>query len=162
QKALGLIGKLGDDSFDVRQEAHNSLKAMGSSVVPLLKQATKNPDPEVRQQIGRCLAELEKDKVGAPLSPVTLRVLALRRPPCPCSSTWSARCPPTGRPRPRTTCCGWRGARRRPRCPKGTTAARSARRCGRPGGPPRGPGCSWSRAAGTPTGATRCWSTPTT
>jgi HEAT repeat protein len=79
EKGQTLIVKLGDDKFDVRQKAEADLKALGAAMLPLLRQAINHPDVEVRQRVQNCLEILEKDK-GTPLSVVTLRVLALRKP----------------------------------------------------------------------------------
>jgi HEAT repeat protein len=73
-----LIESLGDDSFEVREKAEKALEKMGARIVPLLKRAT-NTDPEVRTRIQKCLVAIEKDK-STPLSPVTFRLIALRRP----------------------------------------------------------------------------------
>jgi HEAT repeat protein len=80
QKTQALLEKLGDDSFDAREEATRDLQGMGSLVLPLLRQALKNPDLEVRQRVQTCLTAIEKGKAAAPLSPVTVRLLALRKP----------------------------------------------------------------------------------
>lgn len=77
--ARGLIEKLGDDSFEERQKAEDQLKRLGTRVVPLLKQALKHADLEVRNRAQKCLASIEMDK-AAPLSPVTARLIALRKP----------------------------------------------------------------------------------
>ena len=73
-----LVESLGDDSFPVRQKAEETLKKLGARIVPLLKRAVTN-DPEVRKRIQECLAAIESDKT-TPLSPVTFRLIALRRP----------------------------------------------------------------------------------
>jgi HEAT repeat protein len=78
-KALALIAKLGDESFDVRQQAAAELKGLGSFVVPYLRKATTNPDVEIRTRAATCLADLEKPGV-ANLAAVNFRLLALRRP----------------------------------------------------------------------------------
>ena len=73
-----LIENLGDDSFETRQKAEEALKKLGARVVPLLKRAVTT-DPEVRTRIQKCLVAIETDK-STPLSPVTFRLIALRRP----------------------------------------------------------------------------------
>ena len=73
-----LIENLGDDSFETRQKAEEAIKKLGARVVPLLKRATTT-DPEVRSRIQKCLVAIETDK-STPLSPVTFRLIALRRP----------------------------------------------------------------------------------
>jgi HEAT repeat protein len=78
-KVQGLIDKLGDDAFDVRQQAEADLKKLGGRALPLLRQAAGNPDVEVRQRVEACLKAIEGD-AATPLSPVTVRLIALRKP----------------------------------------------------------------------------------
>jgi HEAT repeat protein len=75
-----LIRQLGDDEFAVREKAAIDLKAIGAPIVPLLRHALRHGDEEVRQRAEACLAALQADKTG-PLSPTTVRLIALRRPP---------------------------------------------------------------------------------
>jgi HEAT repeat protein len=77
--AKALIEKLGDDSFEVRQKSEEDLRKMGGMIIPLLRQALKNPDLEIRNRSHKVLATLEMDK-NIPLSPVIPRLLALRKP----------------------------------------------------------------------------------
>jgi HEAT repeat protein len=79
EKGVSLIEKLGDDSFEVRQQAEKDLLAMGGQILPLLKQALKHSDLEVRNRAAKCLTVIEKEK-ATPLSPVTARLIALRKP----------------------------------------------------------------------------------
>jgi HEAT repeat protein len=79
KKTLGLIENLADDSFEVRQGAEEQLRKMGAVIKPLLKQALKHEDLEVRTRVGKCLAALEKEK-APPLSAVTAKLIALRKP----------------------------------------------------------------------------------
>jgi hypothetical protein len=73
-----LIRRLGDESFPVRERASAALADRGAAAIPLLRQALKDPDPEVASRAGRCLQKLKQE------SPATLaaavRLLALRRP----------------------------------------------------------------------------------
>jgi HEAT repeat protein len=80
RKGHDLIGQLGDDEFAVREKAALEIKALGSLMVPLLRQALRHSDLEVRQRAEACLAALEKD-TSVPLSATTVRLIALRRPP---------------------------------------------------------------------------------
>ncbi|MFO0926733.1 MAG: HEAT repeat domain-containing protein [Gemmataceae bacterium] len=77
--AQGLIEKLGDDSFEERQKAEDQIKRLGTRIVPLLRHALKHADLEVRNRAQKCLAAIEMDK-AAPLSPITARLIALRKP----------------------------------------------------------------------------------
>jgi HEAT repeat protein len=80
-KALTLIEKLGDDNFDIRQKAEKELTSLGVQILPLLKQAAfKHAEIEIRKRAARCLDTIEKEK-PIPLSPVTPRLIALRKPP---------------------------------------------------------------------------------
>ncbi|MFO0846464.1 MAG: HEAT repeat domain-containing protein [Gemmataceae bacterium] len=74
-----VIEKLGDDAFEVRQKAEEELRKLGGRIVPLLKEAQKSPDLEIRNRATKCLAAIETEKTP-PLSPVTARLLALRKP----------------------------------------------------------------------------------
>jgi hypothetical protein len=52
---------------------------MGGKIMPLLKQAQRHADLEVRTRANRCLAAITMSN-ATPLSPVTARLLALRKP----------------------------------------------------------------------------------
>ncbi len=81
QQAEALIGKLGDDDFDVREKATAELKAMGPAVRPLLREALESTDPEVRFRALRCLAATTRtDPPAAALSAV-VRTLGRLKPP---------------------------------------------------------------------------------
>jgi HEAT repeat protein len=79
-KVLELIGGLGNDAFEVRQRATDSLKALGPAVAPMLRKADSDPDLEVRQRTQAILQEIERE-AAAPLSSTLPRILALRKPP---------------------------------------------------------------------------------
>jgi HEAT repeat protein len=78
-KVQALIDKLGDDAFDERQQAESDLKKLGGRALPLLRRAARHPDLEVRQRVEACLKAIEGD-AATPLSPVTVRLIALRKP----------------------------------------------------------------------------------
>jgi HEAT repeat protein len=78
-RTLALIEKLGDDSFEARQQAEKDLTALGAPIIPLLKQAGRHSDLEVRNRSAKCLLLIEKERPAA-LSPVTARLIALRKP----------------------------------------------------------------------------------
>ncbi len=78
-KVQALIDKLGDDSFDVRQQAEADLKKLGGRALPLLRPALRHADLEVRQRVEACVKAIEGD-AATPLSPVTVRLIALRKP----------------------------------------------------------------------------------
>jgi HEAT repeat protein len=79
QKCEDLIKKLGDADFTVREKAQAEVKAMGSLIVPLLRQAARDKDLEVRSRARDCLSEMERDK-NVPLALITPRLIALRKP----------------------------------------------------------------------------------
>jgi HEAT repeat protein len=77
-RAAELIRQLGAGNFADREKAGADLKALGGRVLPLLRAEMLNPDLEVRRRVRALLGQIEKIK--EPLSPVTLRLLALRKP----------------------------------------------------------------------------------
>jgi HEAT repeat protein len=79
EKAKELVKKLGDEEFDVRQEATEALKKLGPFVIPLLQQAAKSTDVEVNKRASELLKDMEKETAVA-FSPVTARLVALRKP----------------------------------------------------------------------------------
>lgn len=78
-KGLKLIKQLGDDDFITREKASVEIKALGSIMLPLLRQAAKSPDIETRSRIEACLSVLERDKT-LPLSVTTARLVGIRKP----------------------------------------------------------------------------------
>jgi HEAT repeat protein len=78
-RAFMLIDNLGHDDFETRQKAEVDLMKMGSIIAPLLRKGLKRDDLEIRNRCKKCLETIEKDK-PVPLSPVTLRLIALRKP----------------------------------------------------------------------------------
>jgi hypothetical protein len=54
-----LIGKLGDEDFDKREEAQKELKRIGQPCVKLLAQALRARDLEIRKRAGKLLGELD-------------------------------------------------------------------------------------------------------
>jgi HEAT repeat protein len=77
-RALRLIQQLNNESFAAREKATRDLQALGSGVAPFLRQFVNDPDPEVSSRVAKVL----KAARGAPgpLSPVVVRLLALRKP----------------------------------------------------------------------------------
>jgi HEAT repeat protein len=78
-KGEELLRRLGDDEFKVRQKAEADIRGMGSPLLPMLRAAKRHPDLEVRQRIEAILRDLDHDP-SVPLSPVTARLIALRKP----------------------------------------------------------------------------------
>ena len=80
-RALGYIRQCGDADFDVRERASADLRAMGSAVRPLLRDALSDPDPEVVFRAQCCLAAVKRsDKPPAALS-AAVRALGRLNPP---------------------------------------------------------------------------------
>jgi HEAT repeat protein len=68
ERMLALILKLGDDEFEMRQQASAQLQAMGPLALPVLRQGLKSLDPEVVQRAQVCKEQIEKSwqpQVGA-------------------------------------------------------------------------------------------------
>jgi HEAT repeat protein len=78
-RALTLIKQLGDDAFQVREKASTELQRMGVAILPLLRQAAGSNDLEVSQRAQKLLANVDKERT-APLSAITIRLLAYRKP----------------------------------------------------------------------------------
>lgn len=74
-----LISKLGDDNFDVREEAEAELKKMGPRIRPLLKAALSDRDLEVRKRSQQIVTAMKMDS-NTLLSPTVPRLLAIRKP----------------------------------------------------------------------------------
>ncbi len=75
------IANLGDDEFEVRENAVEALVALGLRARPALRAATKDPDLEVRRRAERCLAQIEKNAPKAlRISAAVVRLLGERKP----------------------------------------------------------------------------------
>jgi HEAT repeat protein len=79
KKATALVNKLGDETFETREQSAKQLRAMGQVGIRALRDGLASTDLEVRNRARDLLEEIEKDK-ATPLSPVTARLVALRRP----------------------------------------------------------------------------------
>ena len=55
-----LIGRLGDDDFDRREQASAEIEEYGVSAIGLLRQAERSTNPEVLRRCERCLKNIEK------------------------------------------------------------------------------------------------------
>src|SRR5439155_15682197 len=81
EKVRTLVRQLGDDSFEVREQASAELAAIGALARPLLEQALRDPDPEVVYRARDCLQRIKGEKgSNAPLLAAAARLLAARRP----------------------------------------------------------------------------------
>ena len=73
------ITQLGDDSFEVREQASAALVARGAPAEPLLKQAANSLDVEVARRAEECLRQIKRT-VGSAVPMAAARVLARRKP----------------------------------------------------------------------------------
>jgi hypothetical protein len=76
----GLIGQLGSNSFEDREQASRSLRARGTPAVPFLRRALGEADLEVARRARLCLEEIENGP-GPALAAAAARTLARRQPP---------------------------------------------------------------------------------
>jgi HEAT repeat protein len=60
ERMLRLVRELGDDDFNMREQASARLRDMGPVALPILRQALKDLDPEVVQRAQECKTEVEK------------------------------------------------------------------------------------------------------
>src|SRR5262249_45356693 len=74
-----LIRQLGDEAFDVRENAEVELLKVGQPALALLRQAVNDPDVEIRQRAQKCLRTLEKGPATNAPAAVS-RLVALRKP----------------------------------------------------------------------------------
>ncbi len=73
------VKELGDESYEVRERASESLIAAGRIALPRLRAALNDPDPEIVRRAGECLERIESAAETA-LREAVVRVLVLRRP----------------------------------------------------------------------------------
>src|SRR5262245_12006857 len=73
-----LIQQLGDDDFEVREQASAKLVKLGSAAVPLLQRAARHDDVEIARRAEKCLALI--GEVSPAASAAAARLLARRRP----------------------------------------------------------------------------------
>ena len=66
EKIRELIGKLGDDSPEIRKSATEELARIGSPAVAALEAATRSSDPEVRWRAKEALANIRSRQGGVP------------------------------------------------------------------------------------------------
>jgi hypothetical protein len=75
-----LIQKLGDETFEVREQAAKDLTALGAAAVPLLREAAKDKDPEISKRAAECLKAIGGRAEGVALVPAALRLVGWRKP----------------------------------------------------------------------------------
>ena len=78
-EAHTLIRQLGDDTFRVRERASKKLVALGSMVLPLLREAVNDPDREAARRARECLQQIGEEKSQLQTA-AAIRLLGVRRP----------------------------------------------------------------------------------
>jgi hypothetical protein len=74
-----LVRQLGDDSFQVREQASHKLVAVGPRAREVLKAALKDPDPEIARRAEECLQRIAEGARSEVIA-AAVRVLALSKP----------------------------------------------------------------------------------
>jgi hypothetical protein len=74
-----LIKELGDDDFETREKASNSLIVLGARARPDLLMASRDTDPEVVQRAQDCLKQIDQG-VTSQLVAAAARLLAVKKP----------------------------------------------------------------------------------
>src|SRR5262249_27010709 len=74
-----LVRQLGSRRYEERKKASAELVGFGTAALPLLKDALKDPDIEVRDRAQACVNRIEKG-LGASVPAVAARLLTARRP----------------------------------------------------------------------------------
>lgn len=74
-----LVRKLGDTSFEVREEAEKELMAAGTPALPIVKKGVDDPDLEIARRAQRCV-DVYENGPGSALPAAAARILARKRP----------------------------------------------------------------------------------
>jgi HEAT repeat protein len=74
-----LIEQLGDDEFETRDKATAQLKEAGPVALPMLREASKNTDPEVARRAQECIEGINKGFAPYVIA-AAARVMATKRP----------------------------------------------------------------------------------
>jgi hypothetical protein len=69
QRLADLMKKLGDPSFDVREEAQRQLEAFGPGALPALDEASKNQDPEIASRATEAASRIRAATPGQSATP---------------------------------------------------------------------------------------------
>jgi hypothetical protein len=78
-RILALVRKLGNDSFAVRERASEDLVAAGAAAESLLREAKRDPDPEIARRAEECLQRITRT-ASPSLIAAAARLLAARKP----------------------------------------------------------------------------------
>jgi HEAT repeat protein len=79
QEVEGLVRQLGSERFELREQASRELAKRGPVVLPFLRAARKDADPEIRRRAEQCIGDIEQGP-GSALPTAAVRVLAAHRP----------------------------------------------------------------------------------
>jgi HEAT repeats/PQQ-like domain len=75
-----MVRQLGDDAFAVRRKAMTDLVEVGSRATALLRQATNDPDLEIRRNAADCLRQIKDKDQAVRVIPAAARLIAARKP----------------------------------------------------------------------------------
>jgi hypothetical protein len=79
EKLKQLVRQLGDDSFEMRERASNELARLGAVAAPVLREALRDPDPEVVHRARECLRDMQSG-YSSNVTAAATRLLAVRKP----------------------------------------------------------------------------------
>jgi HEAT repeat protein len=79
-KIQALIRGMGDNAFEVRERSSAQLAALGAKPVPLLRQATRHPDPEIKRRAEECLRQIGDKDFPSGVMAAAVRLLGHRKP----------------------------------------------------------------------------------
>ncbi len=79
KRAAALVRRLGDESYERRQQASDALAALGPVAMPYLRRAVHDTDPEIRRRARACLEAVDSGREVV-LAGAAVRLLAVRAP----------------------------------------------------------------------------------
>jgi hypothetical protein len=79
ERLAGLVRRLGDPNYKVREKAEADLAATGKAAVPFLEAVLKDPDPEIVRRARSCLHRIRRGDNDL-LAVAAARLLARRKP----------------------------------------------------------------------------------
>src|SRR5262245_20762376 len=71
ERLTSLIRQLGADSFQEREQASAGVVSLGRAALPQLRQAAKDPDPEIAQRAQACVELIESHPEAARIAAAT-------------------------------------------------------------------------------------------
>jgi HEAT repeat protein len=78
ERLAAAVRRMGDESFEVRQQASKDLVVAGRPALPLLKRALNDADLEIARRAERCIDEIERSPVSGHLAAAARLVGELR------------------------------------------------------------------------------------